>query len=198
MKSLKYNQLYWRSRRGMLELDLQLQPFLEQSFPSLEDSEKEGYEKLLLEEDWQIYDWLRGVTAPVDEDVARTDTVILSYWRPPREQEDWHLISGRVEEAANSVRGAHVDVQHHCLGPASRMVVAMRHGDGQVLVWNGDRGWYGMIVLPGPAESLYNGRKICTCVAEQVIDAVCSQTGKERFGSGDRVRRCLGHDWGSS
>ena len=49
---------------------MQLQPFLEQSFFSLEDNEKEGYEKLLLEEDWQIYDWLRGVTAPVDEDIA--------------------------------------------------------------------------------------------------------------------------------
>ena len=54
----------------MLELDLQLQPFLEQSFFSLDDNEKEGYEKLLLEEDWQIYDWLRGVTTPVDKNVA--------------------------------------------------------------------------------------------------------------------------------
>ena len=48
----------------MLELDLQLQPFLKQSFFSLEENEKEGYEKLLLEEDWQIYDWLRGATVP--------------------------------------------------------------------------------------------------------------------------------------
>ena len=70
MRSLKYNQLYWRSRRGMLEIYLQLQPFLEHSFFSLEENEKEGYEKLLLEEDWQIYDWFRGVTAPVDEEVA--------------------------------------------------------------------------------------------------------------------------------
>tara|TARA_A100001011_G_scaffold187107_1_gene195670 strand:- start:1381 stop:1632 length:252 start_codon:yes stop_codon:yes gene_type:complete len=79
MKSLKYNQLYWRSRRGMLELDLQLQPFLEQSFSSLEDSEKEGYEKLLLEEDWQIYDWLRGVTTPVEEDVASVVDKIMRF-----------------------------------------------------------------------------------------------------------------------
>ena len=79
MKSLKYNQLYWRSRRGMLELDLQLQPFLEQSFSSLEDSEKEGYEKLLLEEDWQIYDWLRGATTPVDEDVASVVGKIMRF-----------------------------------------------------------------------------------------------------------------------
>ena len=70
MNSLKYNQLYWRSHRGMLELDLQLLPFLEQSFSSLEDSEKDGYERLLLEEDWQIYDWLRGVTTPKDDNIA--------------------------------------------------------------------------------------------------------------------------------
>ena len=79
MKSLKYNQLYWRSRRGMLELDLQLQPFLEQSFFSLDDNEKEGYEKLLLEEDWQIYDWLRGVTTPVDKNVALVVDKIMRF-----------------------------------------------------------------------------------------------------------------------
>ena len=88
MKSLKYNQLYWRSRRGMLELDLQLQPFLKQSFFSLEENEKEGYEKLLLEEDWQIYDWLRGVTAPVDEDVAVVVDKIMRF-----QQEKWRGIS---------------------------------------------------------------------------------------------------------
>ena len=79
MRSLKYNQLYWRSRRGMLELDLQLHPFLEQAFFSLEENEKEGYEKLLLEEDWQIYDWLRGVTTPVDEDVAAVMDKIMRF-----------------------------------------------------------------------------------------------------------------------
>ena len=79
MKSLKYNQLYWRSRRGMLELDLQLQPFLKQSFFSLEENEKEGYEKLLLEEDWQIYDWLRGVSTPKDEDVALVVDKIIRF-----------------------------------------------------------------------------------------------------------------------
>ena len=63
----------------MLELDLQLQPFLEQSFFSLEENEKEGYEKLLLEEDWQIYDWLRGVTTPVDKDVAAVVDKIMRF-----------------------------------------------------------------------------------------------------------------------
>ena len=63
----------------MLELDLQLQPFLKQSFFSLEENEKEGYEKLLLEEDWQIYDWLRGVTTPADEDVALVVDKIIRF-----------------------------------------------------------------------------------------------------------------------
>ena len=63
----------------MLELDLQLQPFLEQSFFSLDDNEKEGYEKLLLEEDWQIYDWLRGVTIPMDKNVALVVDKIMRF-----------------------------------------------------------------------------------------------------------------------
>ena len=52
---------------------------LKQSFFSLEEKEKEGYEKLLLEEDWQIYDWLRGATAPVDEDVALVVDKIMRF-----------------------------------------------------------------------------------------------------------------------
>ena len=58
---------------------MQLQPFLEQSFFSLDDNEKEGYEKLLLEEDWQIYDWLRGVTTPVDKNVALVVDKIMRF-----------------------------------------------------------------------------------------------------------------------
>ena len=54
----------------MLELDLQLLPFFEKSFCLLNENEKQGYEKLLLEEDWQIYDWLRGVSSPPEKDVA--------------------------------------------------------------------------------------------------------------------------------
>ena len=48
----------------MLELDLRLVPFIEQQFSSLRPDEREAYEELLEKEDWQIYDWLRGVGAP--------------------------------------------------------------------------------------------------------------------------------------
>ncbi len=48
----------------MLELDLRLVPFIEQQFSSLRLDEQEAYEELLEKEDWQIYDWLRGVGVP--------------------------------------------------------------------------------------------------------------------------------------
>jgi succinate dehydrogenase flavin-adding protein (antitoxin of CptAB toxin-antitoxin module) len=48
----------------MLELDLRLVPFIEQQFSNLPPDEVEAYEELLEKEDWQIYDWLRGVGAP--------------------------------------------------------------------------------------------------------------------------------------
>ena len=48
----------------MLELDLRLEPFIEQQFSSLRLDEQEAYEELLEKEDWQIYDWLRGVGVP--------------------------------------------------------------------------------------------------------------------------------------
>ena len=48
----------------MLELDLRLVPFVEKKFLTLRPEEQEAYEELLAKEDWQIYDWLRGVGSP--------------------------------------------------------------------------------------------------------------------------------------
>ena len=124
----------------------------------------------------------------MDEDVAGADTVIFGDWGPPREKKDRHLISGRVEKTANGVCGAYVDVQHHRLGPAGRVVVAMSHGDSQVLMWNRNWRWHRLVGFPGPAETFDDRWKIRARVAEQVIDAVRSQTGKECFGSGDCIR----------
>jgi hypothetical protein len=74
----------------------------------------------------------------------------------------------------------------------------MSHGDSQVLMWYGNWRWHRLVGFLGPAETFDDRWKTRARVAEQVIDAVRSQTGKERFGSGDRVRGCLGHDRGSS
>lgn len=52
------NKLFWHSRRGMLELDLLLLPFLEQCFDELGIGEQEIYEQLLKSEDQDLFAWL--------------------------------------------------------------------------------------------------------------------------------------------
>ena len=58
--------IYWRSRRGMLELELKLVPFLRDHYKALSAAEQQTYEALLAEEDWQLYDWLQGREIPTE------------------------------------------------------------------------------------------------------------------------------------
>jgi antitoxin CptB len=60
MDRATYNRLYWRSRRGMAELELQLLPFFEARFADLTQPQQAAYARLLEFEDWEIYDWLQG------------------------------------------------------------------------------------------------------------------------------------------
>ena len=54
----KHQRIYWHSRRGMLELDLLLLPFVTEAFASLGQREQGLYEELLRREDQQLYAWL--------------------------------------------------------------------------------------------------------------------------------------------
>ncbi len=48
----------------MLELELQLVPFVRDCFETLSEAEQSAYVELLEEEDWQIFDWLQGRVQP--------------------------------------------------------------------------------------------------------------------------------------
>lgn len=64
----------WRSRRGMLELDLYLVPFAERVYAGLRDADRRAYRELLECHDWEILDWLHNRSAPpprLEEIVAR-------------------------------------------------------------------------------------------------------------------------------
>ena len=58
--------IYWRSRRGMLELELQLIPFARDHYASLSAAEQRCYEQMLDLEDWQLFDWVQGREEPTD------------------------------------------------------------------------------------------------------------------------------------
>ena len=58
VNELERKQIYWHSRRGMLELDLLLLPFVDQHFDSLSPALQEQYQELLRCEDQDIFAWL--------------------------------------------------------------------------------------------------------------------------------------------
>ncbi len=69
-------RLVWASRRGMLELDLILMPFLEKVYPALSQSDKEFYWALLAEEDQDIYAWCMRREDPEKKSLQRIVGII--------------------------------------------------------------------------------------------------------------------------
>lgn len=66
----------WASRRGMLELDLILQPFVEQHYDNLSESDKSLFHGLLELEDQQLFLNLVRREEPVDTDIQRIVKII--------------------------------------------------------------------------------------------------------------------------
>ena len=60
-------RLQWRCRRGMLELDLLLQPFVENVYDSLRAEEKHKFHLLLDLQDNELLECLMLQTPPEDE-----------------------------------------------------------------------------------------------------------------------------------
>jgi len=55
---MQKNRLVWACRRGMLELDLVLQPFVESHYDQLSESDKQQFQLFLEREDQQLFQWL--------------------------------------------------------------------------------------------------------------------------------------------
>lgn len=70
------NRLFWASRRGMLELDLVLLPFLDNVYDSLEQEDKERYWALMDCEDQDLFAWFMRRTDPEDADTLRIVEII--------------------------------------------------------------------------------------------------------------------------
>ena len=71
--------LYWRSRRGLAEVELKLVPFFERCFEALPDADRRAYARLLEMEDWQLHDWLQGRSEPPDPHLARIVSLIRRF-----------------------------------------------------------------------------------------------------------------------
>lgn len=65
------SRIVWRSRRGMRELDLLLERFVERCFDSLPAADQAAYERLLEYPDQEILGWVAGRTPAPDAALAR-------------------------------------------------------------------------------------------------------------------------------
>ena len=79
---LEYNRLRWRSRRGMLELDLLLVPFFDEVFSELESGEQQAFIKLLEQDDPDLYEWFSRKGVSDDPALAALVEKILDRVQP--------------------------------------------------------------------------------------------------------------------
>ena len=74
----EWNRAKWASRRGLLELDLLLAPFVNEAFLQLDTVLRQNYRELLFQDDQDLMEWIMGRSAitenrflPVIEEIRR-------------------------------------------------------------------------------------------------------------------------------
>ena len=71
----------WASRRGMLELDLVLEPFVSECYRGLNVDDRERFQRLLECEDQELFGWFLRKERPEDPELAAIVDTILSHIR---------------------------------------------------------------------------------------------------------------------
>ncbi len=79
---VEYKRLWWHSRRGMLELDVLLLPFLEEVVRDLPEEDQQRYKRLLDCEDQDLFNWFMQKSRPEDKDNAYMVDMILNRVQP--------------------------------------------------------------------------------------------------------------------
>ncbi|MGI9277359.1 MAG: succinate dehydrogenase assembly factor 2 [Endozoicomonas sp.] len=81
MSAEDFKRLQWHSRRGMLELDVLLEPFTNNVFKTLSEQDQQSYEKLLACEDPDLFGWFMSDQRPADPDLAAMVDRVLNHTR---------------------------------------------------------------------------------------------------------------------
>ncbi|GGA74692.1 hypothetical protein GCM10011369_15640 [Neiella marina] len=74
-------RLRWGCRRGMLELDVILEPFFDNQFESLSETQQQVFERLLSCDDPELFAWIMGHEDCSDPDLAAMVKTIVDYNR---------------------------------------------------------------------------------------------------------------------
>ncbi|TDT38500.1 antitoxin CptB [Halospina denitrificans] len=79
---IEYKRLIWHSRRGMLELDVLMLPFVKEVYPSLPEEDQARYRQLIECEDNDLFAWFMQRSRPEDPELARIIDLILQRVQP--------------------------------------------------------------------------------------------------------------------
>lgn len=80
---MDYNRVKWAARRGMLELDLVLEPFVRLQYPNLSEDEQQQFQKLLTYEDQELFAWFLRNT-PAEEAMQSIVDAVLDFKKQNR------------------------------------------------------------------------------------------------------------------
>jgi len=75
----------WASRRGMLELDLVLEPFVVARYAGLDERDRQRFQQLMTSEDQDLFAWFLGREQPDNEELVAIVNTVLDYARTPPE-----------------------------------------------------------------------------------------------------------------
>lgn len=71
----------WAARRGMLELDLVLEPFVQARYADLDDADRARFHQLMACEDQDLFAWFLQRQRPEDPELALIVDKILAFAR---------------------------------------------------------------------------------------------------------------------
>lgn len=81
---MDYNRIVWGSRRGMLELDLILLPFVQERYRDLPEREQVLFQQLLACEDQDMFAWLLHRVEPDEPALTHIVQLVRQHARDRR------------------------------------------------------------------------------------------------------------------
>jgi antitoxin CptB len=73
------NRMRWASRRGMLELDLVLEPFVRARYAALDERDRRRFQQLMTCEDQDLFAWFMRRQKPEDDELNAIVSKVLEF-----------------------------------------------------------------------------------------------------------------------
>lgn len=83
MSEEEIRRMRWAARRGMLELDLVLEPFVTERYAGLDEHDRARFHRLMECEDQELFSWFLQRGEPDDEELAAIVRTVLEFARTP-------------------------------------------------------------------------------------------------------------------